>query len=47
MNEILSEVDPDKMGTTLDNMYAMTTDLQEVSEHLRAGKGLMGQSLYD
>lgn len=47
MNKILSEVDPDKLGATLDNMHTMTTELQEISEHMRAGKGLIGQSLYD
>lgn len=47
MNTILSEIDPDKLGTTLDNMHAITTDIEEISNHMRAGKGLIGQSLYD
>lgn len=47
MNQILSEIDPDKLGTTLDNVHAITTDIKEISEHIRAGKGLIGQSLYD
>lgn len=47
MNQILSEIDPDKLGTTLDNMYAITTDIKDISERMRAGKGLMGQALYD
>lgn len=47
MNQILSEIDPDKLGTTLDNMYTITTDMQEISEQMRAGKGLVGEALYD
>ena len=47
MNQILSEIDPDKLGITLDNMNAITTDIKDISEHMRAGKGLIGQSLYD
>ena len=47
MNQILSEIDPDKLGTTLDNVHAITTDIKEISEHIRAGKGLIGQSLHD
>ncbi len=47
MNAILSEIDPQKLGTTLDNMQTITTDIQEISEHMRAGKGLVGKSLYD
>jgi len=47
MDAILAEIDPKKMGATLDNMNAITTDIQEISEHLRAGKGVIGKSLYD
>lgn len=47
MNKILSEIDPGKLGTTLDNMQTITTDIKDISEHMRAGKGLIGQSLYD
>jgi ABC-type transporter Mla subunit MlaD len=47
MNAILSEIEPNELGTTLDNMHAITTDIQEISEHMRAGKGLVGKSLYD
>jgi len=47
MNAILSEIDPEQLGTTLDNMYTITTDVREIGEHIRAGKGLVGKSLYD
>ncbi len=47
MNAILAEINPEKLGTTLDNMNTITTDIREISEHLRAGKGLVGKSLYD
>lgn len=47
VNQILSEIDPDKLGTTLDNMNAITTDVKDISEHLHAGKGLVGRALYD
>jgi hypothetical protein len=47
MNAILSEIDPDKLGTTLDNMNVITKDIKDISEHMRAGKGFMGQTLYD
>lgn len=47
MNKILSEVDTEKLGTTLENINLITADIQEISEHVRAGKGLVGQTLYD
>lgn len=47
MNQILSEVDPEKLGSTLDNMNIITSDIKEISQHMRAGEGLIGRSLYD
>lgn len=47
MNAILSEIDPDKLGTTLDNMNVITKDIKDISEYMRAGKGFMGRTLYD
>lgn len=47
MNSILSEIDPQKLGTTLDNMHAITADMRQISDHLTAGKGLVGEALYD
>ena len=46
MNNILSAVDHEKLGVTLDNMNVLTTDLRDITEHLQAGNGLIGSALY-
>lgn len=40
MNNILSEIDPKKLGTILDNVNAITGQIQ-------AGQGLIGKAIYD
>ena len=46
MNNIIAAVDHKKLKVTFDNMNTLITDIREMSEHMRAGKGFIGQSLY-
>lgn len=46
MNNVLSAIDHKKLGTTLDNMNVITSDIRDISEHMRAGEGLIGSTLY-
>ena len=46
INNILSAVDHEKLGVTLDNINVLTTDLRDITEHLQTGNGLIGSALY-
>lgn len=46
-NNILSVIDPKKLQVTLDNMYVLTTDIRDITQHLIAAKGLMGSVIYE
>ena len=47
MNNVLSAIDHKKLETTLDNMHVLTTDIRDITEHVSAGKGLIGSALYE
>jgi len=46
MNNIIAAVDHKKLKTTFDNMNTLSTNIREMSEHMREGNGAIGQSLY-
>ncbi|MCK5263203.1 MAG: hypothetical protein KAJ92_05925, partial [Gammaproteobacteria bacterium] len=47
MNNVLSAIDHEKLEVTLDNMNVLTTDVRDITEQIRAGKGLVGSALYE
>jgi len=47
MNSVLSAIDHDKLEVTLDNMNVLTTDIRDITQHMIAGKGLIGSALYE
>ena len=47
MNNILSAIDHKKLEVTLDNMNVLTTDIRDITEHIRAAKGLVGSAIYE
>ncbi|MDH5611719.1 MAG: MlaD family protein [Gammaproteobacteria bacterium] len=47
MNNVLSAIDHNKLKVTLDNMNVLTTDIRNITQHMIAGKGLIGSALYE
>jgi len=47
MNNVLSAIDHEKLEVTLDNMNVLTTDIRDITQHMRAAKGLIGSALYE
>ena len=47
MNNILSEIDSKKLGTTLNNMHTITNNMNAITDQIQAGKGLIGKVVYD
>ena len=47
MNNVLSAIDHDKLKVTLNNMNVLTTGIRDITQHMTAGKGLIGSALYE
>lgn len=47
MNNVLTAIDHEKLEVTLDNMNVLTTDIRNITQHMIAGKGLIGSALYE
>lgn len=47
MNSILSEIDPRKLGNTMDNMNAISQNMNAITQQIQSGKGLAGSTVYD
>jgi len=47
MNNVLSAIDHEKLEVTLDNMNVLTTDIRDITQHIRAVEGLVGSAIYE
>jgi ABC-type transporter Mla subunit MlaD len=47
VNQLTTAVNADRIQAMIDNLYAVSSDLRDISEHINAGKGLAGSTLYD
>ena len=46
MNNVLSSIDHKELGDSLNKMNTITTNIGDISEHMRSGDGLIGSALY-
>ena len=46
MNNVLSSIDHKKLEDSLNKMNTITTNIGDISEHMRSGEGLIGSALY-
>jgi ABC-type transporter Mla subunit MlaD len=46
-NQLTTAVSAERISAMVDNMYAVSNNLREISEHINTGKGLAGSALYD
>jgi phospholipid/cholesterol/gamma-HCH transport system substrate-binding protein len=47
INQATSAVNAERIEAIVDNLYVVSNDLRDISEHLNTGKGLVGSALYD
>ena len=47
MNEILTAIDPEKVGSNINNLESISSDLKAISRQIQQGKGLAGTAIYN
>ncbi|PCJ86624.1 MAG: hypothetical protein COA54_07860 [Thiotrichaceae bacterium] len=47
MNEILQAIEPDQVGTNIDNLESISNNLKEITDKIAKGKGFVGNIIND
>ena len=47
MNEILQEIEPEQIGSNIDNLETISSNLKSITDQINQGKGFAGNIVYD